>query len=248
MMIKRKIYAVIMCFMLCWGLTGLASAENANEPYIISIDGFGEVTAIPDRAKVSISIVNSAKKAKEAQQENAVIANAVKAALQGLGIADKDMKTSNYNFRPVYSQEKNKTNKIISYSASCTMDVVVNDIDKTGLVIDRALQNGANKVNNVSFDLKEPEIYRKAALRAALQDAKAKAEVIAQELGVNIKGVKLVTENVGSVTPKGNLMLAKMAGNGTMDGAAADREALPTPIEVGDIEVDAAVHVDYVIE
>ena len=142
---------LLMCIVML-SMVGLASAAD-NPINCISVDGYGEVTATPDRANINIGIVSNAKTAKQAQQDNAAAANAVKAALQDLGIDPSDMKTSHYNFRPVYSQEKNKNHKVIGYTASCSLEVVVNDISKTGLVIDRALNNGANRVNNLNFDL-----------------------------------------------------------------------------------------------
>ena len=233
---------LLMCIVML-SMVGLASAAD-NPINCISVDGYGEVTATPDRANINIGIVSNAKTAKQAQQDNAAAANAVKAALQDLGIDPSDMKTSHYNFRPVYSQEKNKSHKVIGYTASCSLEVVVNDISQTGLVIDRALSNGANRVNNLNFDLKEPEVYRKEALRVALRDARAKADIIADELGIKIKGVKLVTESVGSVEPRADMTLAKMASAGAMDNEAPE----PTPIEAGTIELGATVHIDYIIE
>ena len=243
-MFKRKLSAIFICFILCMMSASIVGAEPSEEPHIISVDGYGEVVAIPDRANVSISILTTAKKAKEAQQENATVASAIKAALQSLGIEAKDMKTSNYYFRPVYRQEKNKPDKIIAYNATSTLDVVVNDITKTGLVIDRALSNGANKIDNVAFDLKEPEKYRKEALKAAVHDASTKAEIIASGLGTGIKGIKFVKENSGRVTARENVMMTKMAG---VDALSANAD-VETPIEVGDIEINASVHVDYLID
>lgn len=243
-MFKGKLSIMFSCFLACLLLMGVAAAEPVEEPHIISVDGYGEVIAIPDRANVSITILSSAKKAKEAQQENAAIASAVKSALMELGISEKDMKTSNYFFRPVYRQEKNKPDKIIAYSATSSLDVVVNDITKTGQVIDRALSNGANKIDSVTFDLKEPEKYRKEALRAAVLDAETKTQVIANGLGVSIRGIRYVKENAGRVTGRENVMMTKMASDSLLDANAG----VETPIEVGDIEVNASVHVEYIID
>lgn len=245
-MLSRKLSMLLICLVFCLGLTGVASAAPEGEPHIISVDGYGEVKAVPDRANVDIGIVTNSRNAKEAQQENAAIANAVKNALLGLGVAEGDMKTVNYNFRPVYSTEKGKTNKVIGYTATCSLEVRVNDITKTGMVIDRALNNGANRVNNLYYDLKEPEKFRKEALRMALRDARAKAEIIAQELGTAISGIKLVTENVGRVANRNDRMMTKMAGASMMD--AADAASPVIPVEVGDLEVGAVVHVDYIIQ
>ncbi|KHM52828.1 hypothetical protein NZ47_02590, partial [Anaerovibrio lipolyticus] len=111
-----------------------------------------------------------------------------------------------------------------------------------GNVIEAALNNGANRIDSLSFDVKEPESLRRAALKDAVRDARNKADILAGALGVRITGIKLVTENVGSVTSRDNTRLGKNA----MDMVAIS--AMVAPLEAGTIDVSATVHVDYIVE
>ncbi|MCR5176051.1 MAG: SIMPL domain-containing protein [Anaerovibrio sp.] len=237
-MMKKFFYSIVAVLFLSVVMINSVNAQSSEGDSVISVDGYGTVTAIPDKAEISISILSEAREAKAAQQENAVIANKVHSALKALGISSGDMKTRNYSFNPVYSNEKNKPDRIVGYSASSTLVVTVNDIAVLGKVIDHSLSAGANKISGISFNVKKPESYRQEALKNALRDARFKAEVIAQELGVQIKGIKVVTENVGRISSRDTVMLAKSMGN-MMDAS--------TPVAVGELEISATVHIDFVI-
>ena len=113
---------------------------------------------------------------------------------------------------------------------------------KAGNVIEVALNNGANRIDSLSFDVKEPESLRRAALKDAVRDARNKADILAGALGVRITGIKLVTENVGSVTSRDNTRLGKNA----RDMLAIS--AVTTPLEAGTMDVSATVHIDYIVE
>ncbi|MBP3232575.1 MAG: SIMPL domain-containing protein [Anaerovibrio sp.] len=75
-------------------------------------------------------------------------------------------------------------------------------------------------------------------------DAETKTQVIANGLGVSIRGIRYVKENAGRVTGRENVMMTKMASGSLLDA----NDGVETPIEVGDIEVNASVHVEYIID
>ncbi|ORT99848.1 hypothetical protein D081_1429 [Anaerovibrio sp. JC8] len=244
-MLSKKVYIVVMCLVLCLGLMGAASAApngQYSESSIISVDGYGTATTSPDMANIRIGIESTAKDAKLAQQENATKMASVLEAIKALGIEDSNIKTAFFDLSPIYNYPEGKSAEVVGYTATNYIAVKVNDVTKAGTVIDKALNNGANRIDSLSFDVKSPEGLRKAALKNAVQDARNKADILAGALGVRITGIKLVTENVGSVTAREN----KMMGTGARDFVAAS--AVATPLEAGTIDVKATVHIDYIIE
>ena len=238
-MFKKNLWLVMMAMLLCLGMSSVAMAAPGpgSGPAVISVSGRGSVDVAPDMATVNIGIVTTGKTAQLAQAENAKIASDVTAALGKLGIFSKDIQTY-YTMSPVY--EKGDYRKVAGYRASNTVTVTVNDVDKTGKVIDTALSSGATDVNGLTFGLKDVKSVRNSALQMAVQDARSKADAIAGALGVKIVGIQNVKEGGSNFAryEMANLRLAKM------DGAAA----ADTPVSAGTVEVEADVNIDFQIQ
>src|SRR3989338_6399341 len=66
----------------------------------VSFSGEGKVTAKPDIAMISASILTQAVNSKTAQDLNSEKSYAVDGFLKSQGIAEKDIKTSGYNISP----------------------------------------------------------------------------------------------------------------------------------------------------
>lgn len=236
-MLKKNLWVVLMAMLLCLGMSSVAMAAPGPGPAVISVSGQGRADVAPDMAVVNIGIVTTGKTAQLAQAENAKIASDVTAALGQLGIFSKDIQT-HYTMSPVY--EKGDYRKAAGYRASNTVTVTVNDVAKTGQVIDTALKSGATDVNGLSFGLKDARSVRNTALQMAVQDARSKADAIAAALGVKIVGIQNVKEDGGNFAcyEVANARLAKLDG-----GVAAD-----TPVSAGTVEVNADVHIDFQIQ
>lgn len=236
-MLKKNLWVVLMAMLLCLGMSSVAMAAPGPGPAVISVSGQGRADVAPDMAVVNIGIVTTGKTAQLAQAENAKIASDVTAALGQLGIFSKDIQT-HYTMSPVY--EKGDYRKTAGYRASNTVTVNVNDVAKTGQVIDTALKSGATDVNGLSFGLKDARSVRNTALQMAVQDARSKADAIAAALGVKIVGIQNVKEDGGNFAryEVANARLAKLDG-----GAAAD-----TPVSAGTVEVNADVYIDFQIQ
>lgn len=236
-MLKRNLWLAVMAMLLCLGMSSVAMAAPGPGPAVISVSGHGRTDVTPDMTTINIGIVTTGKTAQLAQAENAKAASDVTAALGRLGIFSKDIQTS-YTMSPVY--EKGDYRKVAGYRASNTVTVTVNDVAKTGQVIDAALNSGATDVNGLTFGLKDAKSVRNTALQMAVQDARSKADAIAAALGVRIVGIQNVKEDGSNVAryEMANLRLTKL------DGAAA----ADTPISAGTVELNAELHVDFQIQ
>ena len=175
------------------------------------------------------------------QKENAAKATAVQTAVKSLGIADKAVRTQNYSFRPTYERNDRRDNIINGYAVENYVVVTVDNLSLVGKVIDAALKAGANQVNSLNFAAKNTDELQRAALLAAVSDAKSKAAVIAQGLNAKISGVMRVSESVSLPRSPGSNMVfsAKMTAM-EMDAA--------TPVEVPELTVSANVHIDFLLE
>lgn len=202
----------------------------------VSVSGKGTVSVKPDRATVSVGAWHQAETAIEAQSRvNEIIEEATK-EIRKVKADGMLIQTSGLSLSPVYNYQRDKEPKIIGYRASIMLTVRIDDIDKTGAVIDAAMETGVNQMHGVSFSLKDDSGARRDALKKAVQDGRQKAEAIADALGRPIQDLLEVSEQGVSVP----IINRGIESYRTM---AADSAA--TPIEAGEIEISASVNISY---
>lgn len=232
----RFFAAALMCCFALFSPMAVVAAEK--EPSILSVSGNGMVQSTPDQATITIGVVTQGLTARDAQQENAVKATAIREALRTLGIEDKDIKTEEYNFRPEYNREGNES-VIVGYTTSNTIRVRVRDVTMVGDVVDTVLTSGANTIHSLDFSIRDTNALRQKALESAVKDAREKANAIAHALGSRIIGVQHVTENTGMFQPRQSNMMVMTK---SMDALAES-----TPIDGGTLSMTADVHIDFIL-
>jgi hypothetical protein len=157
-------------------------------------------------------------------------------AVRKLGIADKDIATANVSLSPVYDYPANATPKIRGYQLNNTITITVRDLAKISAVLDDGVAAGANSVDGISFDVADRAGAEAQAREAAVKDAKAKADTLANGLGVRITGVESVSESVS--TP---------VWYGPYPSAMAGDKAAETPVLPGSTDVVISVQVSFLI-
>lgn len=162
----------------------------------ITVDGSGKVSAKPTLASVRFAVVTQAGKAAQAQAQNTDKMNTVIAAMKVLGIKADDLQTSGYSLSPNYDYNR-QPYQILGYSVTQTLTVKVRDFDKVGQVLEQGVGLGINQVDAVSFTIDEPASTQEEARSKAIENAKQKAEKLADELGVQIVRVVSFSENGG---------------------------------------------------
>ncbi|MBR2214742.1 MAG: SIMPL domain-containing protein [Selenomonadaceae bacterium] len=228
---------------LCYCLLPLTvHAEEATAQSVISVHGEGMAEATPDMATITLGIVTESKDGAAAQKENAIVAQKIRGSLYEMGISEKDIQTNNFSFQPQHDYNRtDSSNRLIGYRVENSLVVRLSDISRSGEVIDRSLKAGANQVNSLNFGIKDTKALRSRALTAAVTDARERAEVIAKALGVQIHGVKLVSESTSR----------PYAAARNFDGLAmakAEGINVSTPIESGEVSISATVQIEFFVE
>jgi len=160
----------------------------------LTVVGYGLVRYNPDSLSVSFTMVGQGASAEEALTRCSEKTVAVINLLKSLGISEEEMKTSYINVYPVYDWEA-KPPRIIGYEAEYSLSVVVREIQMAGKVIDNAVKAGADRINGVIFTLssgKEDEL-KMEAIKAAVEDARTKASIIAKTLGLKILSIESIS-------------------------------------------------------
>jgi uncharacterized protein len=235
-----KLAAFIM-IMLLVPVFALAQPIPQSTPLpSIDVTGNAEVRANPDRATLDAAVETHATDAAQAASENANLAQKITAALKAkLGDSGK-VQTGSYTLMPDYRQKAGEVSpEIIGYRAVNTVTVETTALDRVGALIDAAIGAGANRIDSVTFTLRDESGPRNDAIAKAAADALGQARALAAALGVKLKRVLHATTNaIPQPVRFMNMPMARMA--------AAPQE--PTPISAGQITIPASVNLTYEIE
>jgi uncharacterized protein YggE len=204
------------------------------QPPVIVVTGTSEVLAVPDEAIVRLGIVRQAPVAQTAQEQANTVAQEILSAITKAGVPSKDIQTARLVLSPVYNQ-RGPDQKIVSYNATNTVSVRLDNLAIVGNVIDAGLKAGANQLEGVQFRLKNELPAREQALKEAVQEARGKAQAMADALRVNLVEVLEATEGGVSIVPRMQSFAV---------GAAAPAQA-STPVSPGEIEIRGNVTIRY---
>lgn len=239
-MLKHLAIGGAMIAMLPFAATALAQdAGNARPPASITVNGTGEASATPDMATLQIGVQSRGETAAEAVAENNKAAQEVVDKLKESGVAAERLQTSNFSVSPVYSNQRNQNDEgphIIGYEARNQVIAEIHELDNLGAMLDTAVESGANQIDGLSFGLRDPSEANDKARAGAVEDAKHKAETLAEAAGVRLGDVLSITENGGGPIPMQARQFAVAA------------EASSVPIERGQTTVRANVQIRWEIE
>ena len=159
----------------------------------ISVKGWGEVTAEPDKATVSVSVTALNKDVNKAKAEADRKYRAVIAAAKAQRIDKTDIKTAGLTLRPEY-QWRDNTQILIGTKVMRSISITVNDIGSVAQLLQSLVEGDVSTINNVSTGFKDRRSLERKALTAAIDDAKEKAEFLAQQFGKNLGSAFTISE------------------------------------------------------
>ncbi|KGR74476.1 hypothetical protein CD33_15370 [Ureibacillus sinduriensis BLB-1 = JCM 15800] len=200
---------------------------------VILVEGSSKFEVKPDYATVQIEVVTQSRDLSEAQRENSLKMNEVIQSLLALNIDRNDIQTAFFNVFPGYDYVDGRQ-VFRGYEVTNAITVEIHDLNNVAIVIDTAIQNGANRISQLEFKLEDDAVYYQKALQLALQNAHEKANAIAASLWLSYMPVPIeITEE----TAGGPILVKSVTVSSTRN--------LETPIEQGMITVEATLKVKY---
>ena len=230
----RKTFALIFALLLCFS----ACAET-----LISVSGSATVQVSADYAVIRLGVNSREKTVMKAQSKtNAAIAS-VRAALIKSGLDDTDISTERISISAEYDYSSiSRSNDVSGYNASQTLLVKVTALDSIGSVIDTAFAAGANSLSDIEFYANDTDEARADTMRLAVENAKEKACILAEALGLEIVGVKSLTESK-------SYSAASVYNNFDYRFTGADvEEYSPTLVRADKINVNVSIDVDFIAD
>lgn len=247
------------------------------------VRGEAELERPADQVVISIAVITEAATAGEASQDNREKVEDVMDALKKLDLGEDALSTANYRVEPIWDyRQPERANRgepfepqIRGYRVHNTVEVETKALDKTSKVLRSAIEAGANTIQNLSFELSDPRMYRQEAIREAVQHARQDAAVLAEAAGVQfVKVLSIQLDDAMSVFPQpyqmaklGMAESAPMMARGAMADAGGPSggggggdlglgglgekvsvDAIPEIIEPGKVTVRANVTILYEIK
>lgn len=178
----------------------------------ITVTGTGTSSATPNIAKISFTVQQSAADVKSAQDAATKQANDAIAAMKQMGIADKDITTSDYSIMPEYASNavppcppgaycaqsvRQTGTKITGYRVSESVSLTVRDTSKAGDVVAKLGTLGVQNISGPNFTFDDNNGVMNDARANAIKNANDKAKELAKELGVSLDGVVSYSDQGG---------------------------------------------------
>lgn len=225
-----------------------AFGRSISDPYnTITVEGTGTAAMVPDTARITFTVTESAVAVADAQDAATKKTDAALAALAEMGIEERDVKTLSYNVSPTYEYDQRacfgmvcppSTPRITGYDVSQTIEVKVRDTSMAGEALAGLGALGVQNISGPQFVVDDETAVQNEARAEAIEEAREKAKRLAKDLNVRLGDIVSFSEgNPGEMYGYG----AK--GGMTMDAALQSAPSLPT----GESETKITVMITYEI-
>lgn len=217
---------------------------QADEPFFpkLAVSGSSTIRKPADQLTLTISVVTKGDTASKALADNNQNMNAVIESIKKLGFEKGEYQTGQFNIQPVYSiPPKNPPPEwkavITGYDVTNSVNIITAKLDKAPAIIDATSKSGANKISNITFGLADPGEHKAEAIKNAAANAIADANALAEAANLKLIRILNISLEQPQVFPRASKMMAFATYGGSNE----------TPIEAGDVEINANVSVTYEI-
>ena len=214
----------------------MASGAMATEVHVTTANPVIDLTISetvetpPDIATFSTGVQTMAPTASAAVRANNVQMASVVARLKTLGIADRDIQTTQINLNQRYDERDGKQ-IFKGYEASNMVNATLRDLTRLSVFLDALALDGATSFNGPIFSIEDDSAFREAARNKVWATAMTRARNLARKAGYNDVRVLRVEEN----DQERGFELMKMT------PVLMDAAENATPISPGELSVAASM-------
>lgn len=212
-------------------------------PNSITVNSSENVTVVPDIAEVVYAVRTEASDAAACQQQNAESVRQVIELLKSLNVEETSIQTSDYYMNPVYDYSNNRT-RVVGYESVTTLTVSDLPIDGLDTVLSQSVSSGINTIQSITYQASKYDESYQAALSAAVETARQKAQVLADAAGCSVGSVIRIEETSGYSAARYN---DSALANKYRFGAVKEELSMADSAGVmpGEIQVEANIVVEY---
>ena len=231
----KKLIATMLALIVCaFGMSALAEGTK------LSVSGTGVVSVLADQVSVTLGVTETNAEVKAAQEAVNAKINAIYDALIAAGVEKKDIGTDRISISAEYSDSSilRSGGELTGYTASNTITIQSKDLDQVGAYIDLAFEAGANTLDSIDFSSSDTEEAKREALKLAVENARDKANTIAEALNMQVSRVVQVTEN-------GTYSYGSYASGAKFMNSRADSAETATILHAATLQVQAQIEIEF---
>jgi len=215
-------------------LAAPAAAQTDTTP-TIAADGHGTATLVPDLADFGATVLRRAPTSAAARRSTNSRIAAILKAVKAHGVAAADIQTT--GLRVERERVGRRGHRRVRYTAFQGLGITVRDVKSLGAILDAVADAGADSIEAPDFGFADPSQGRLLATRAALADARRRADDAAAQTGMRITGIRTV-----DVDPQTEPQFESDSAAGG-SGGSSNKSA--TRVEPGTQDFEARVRVVY---
>lgn len=201
---------------------------------LLSVASQGRHLVTPDLVRMAIGVTTANASSREAVRSNADLTARLVSIAREAGIAARDVQTSRLRLEPTFAERRgDQPPQIVGFVASNEFVVRIRDVERVPALIDALYAAGATNVRGPQFSLNDPIPSRRLAERAAVVEARAKAENLATAMGKRVGRL---------LTIRSQDYYSEIIVTGSRVRASSE-----TPIEPGEVAVTASIQADFAL-
>jgi len=181
-------------------LPGPVAQQTESVTRTVQVTGMGEVQVKPDSAVISLGVQTDASTAEAAMSQNSAKMESLLETLDKADVPSKDIQTQALTLGPRY-ESSNDNRKLVGYTASNIVEVRIDNLDSLGTIIDQAVNDGANTVENIRFEISNPQNSTDQARETAFENARHKAQELADLANATLGTVMEIQETSNAPGP-----------------------------------------------
>jgi len=217
-----------------------ASSVRAQAPALpqmqrsINVQGEAHGEFEPDQAVISFSVATRDKVLAEAKKRNDVTLEKLLAVTQKYGIAKEKVVTSSVYIAPEYDYTKQDRPQVVGYSVSRTMRITTKDLPREEELLSALIEAKIDQVNNVEFQLSEPEKHASEIRIKAFENAKARANALAEAAGSKLGPALYISMSGGMDMPHPSMAMMEMARSSNAADGVSVAPSMPGAIIIAE--------------
>ena len=174
----------------------MPSIEDQQQRTIVVV-GSGAESAIADRCTIAVSLRVMRDSVADAIAAVASLADAAMNTIRETGVDDTDVRTQDLHVQDWFDAEQAQ---VTSRVATYMLTVEVRDLGEVSSLVSRLAETtgDALQVQSIVFSHSDHETLLAAARRAAVADAKVRAEELAEAAGVGLGEILTISEGSGA--------------------------------------------------
>lgn len=202
----------------------------------ISVTGVGEAFGAPDAASLDVGIEVVSEDVPTAFAQANDTLRAIVDAITALGVANDDIRTSNLSIYTdggfVPMMEGVEGQPPLRFRVSNTVNIMIRDVSQVEAVLDAAIGAGATNVYGLNFTLSDPAALEQEARTEAMDNARARAEQLAEIIGAQLGDVIVVNETPGGFYPLASVAFDRAQAGGGGAFVAPGQSSVQVQVQV----------------